>query len=98
VKELTDEVAAVEADGIARIATATSTVELRAVEQELVGGKRAALAALNQRLGKLPVEERKEAGRAINAARVRVEAGIAERAEKLAAGEREVRIEGSAST
>jgi len=93
VKELTDEVAAVEADGIARIATATSTVELRAVEQELVGGKRAVLAALNQRLGKLPVEERKEAGRAINAARVRVEAGIAERAEKLAAGEREVRIE-----
>jgi len=93
VKELADEVAAVESDGIARIAVATSTVELRAVEQELVGGKRAVLAALNQRLGKLPVEERKEAGRAINAARVRVEAAIAERAEKLAAGEREVRIE-----
>ena len=92
-KELADEVAAVESDGIARIAVATSTVELRAVEQELVGGRRAALAALNQRLGKLPVEERKEAGRAINAARVRVEAAIAERAEKLAAGEREVRIE-----
>ncbi len=92
-KELTDEVAAVEADGLARVATATSTAELRAVEQELVAGKRSALAALNQRLGKLPVEERKDAGRAINAARGRVEAGIAERAEKLATGERQVRIE-----
>ncbi len=90
--DLVDNVAAVESDGLARIDAAASVADLRAVEQELVGGKRSALAALNQRLGQLAVEERKEVGRAINAARTRVEARIAERAEHLAAGEREARI------
>ncbi len=90
---LGDEVAAVEAEGLARVAAAGSVAELRLVEQELVGGKRSALAALNARLGKLEVEERKEAGRSINAARSRVEAAVAERAEKLTAAEREARIE-----
>jgi len=93
VTSLAEEVGAVEADGLARVAAATSVAELRGVEQELVGGKRSALAALNSRLGKLDVDERKEAGRAINAARSRVEAAVAERAEKLAAGEREIRIQ-----
>jgi phenylalanyl-tRNA synthetase alpha chain len=87
------DVATVEADGLARVAAAGSLAELRAVEAELVGGKRSTLAALNARLGQLPIEERKEAGRTINAARARVEAAIAERAEKLAAGERQARIE-----
>jgi phenylalanyl-tRNA synthetase alpha chain len=87
------DVASVEAEGLARVAAAGSLAELRAVEAELVGGKRSALAALNSRLGSLPIEERKEAGRAINAARNRVEAAIAERAEKLAAVEREARVE-----
>ncbi|HEX2118042.1 MAG TPA: phenylalanine--tRNA ligase subunit alpha [Acidimicrobiales bacterium] len=91
--ELTDEVATVEDDGLARVAAATSMAELRAVEQELVSGRRSTLAALNQRLGALPVEDRKEAGRTINAARSRVEAAVAERAEKLAAAERQARIE-----
>ena len=63
-----------------------------------MGGKRSALAALNARLGQLPIEERKEAGRAINAARSRVEAAIAERAEKLAAAEREAGSKPSGST
>ena len=87
------DVASVEAEGLARVAAAGSLAELRAVEAELVGGKRSALAALNSRLGQLPIEERKEAGRAINAARSRVEAAIAERGEKLAAGERQARVE-----
>jgi phenylalanyl-tRNA synthetase alpha chain len=93
VTALGDEVAAVEAEGLARVAAAGSVAELRLVEQELVGGKRSALAALNARLGKLEVEERKQAGRSINAARSRVEAAVAERAEKLTAAEREARIE-----
>ena len=93
VSTLLDDIAEVEAQGLARIAEATSVADLRAVEQELVGGKRSAMAALNAQLGKLPVEARKDAGRAINAARSRVEAAIAERAEKLAAGEREARVE-----
>ena len=87
------DVATVESDGLARVAAASTLAELRAVEQELVGGKRSGLAALNSRLGQLPIEERKEAGRAVNAARARVEAAIAERAEKLAAVEREARLE-----
>ena len=91
--QLADEVAAVEAEGLARVAAASSVAELRAVEQELVGGRRSALAALNARLGKLQVEERKEAGRTINAARSRVAARIAERAERLASAEREIQIE-----
>ena len=90
---LADEVAAVEADGLGRVAAARSVAELRLVEQELVGGKRSALALLNSRLGQLDVEERKEAGRSINAARSRVQAAVADRAQKLAAGERAARIE-----
>jgi len=81
-----DEVAGVETTALARVAAAGSLTELRAVETELVGGKRSTMAALNARLGRLPIEERKEVGRAINAARSRVEAAIAERGEKLAAG------------
>jgi phenylalanyl-tRNA synthetase alpha chain len=91
--DLLHDIAAVEAQGQARLAAAGSLAELRAVEQELVGGKRSVLAALNAKLGGLPVDERKDAGRAINAARSRVEAAIAERAEKLAAVEREARLE-----
>ena len=88
-----DEIAAIEADGLARVATARSVDDLRGLEQELVGGKRSALGALNQRLGALPVEERKAAGRAINGARSRLEAAVADRADKLAAVEREARLE-----
>jgi phenylalanyl-tRNA synthetase alpha chain len=88
-----DELAAVESEGLARVAAAGSVVELRAVEADLVGGRRSAIAALNARLGALPVERRKDAGRAINAARARVEAAIAERAEKLESGERAARVE-----
>ena len=43
---LAEEVEAVEADGLARVAAASSVAELRTVEQELVAGKRSALAAL----------------------------------------------------
>jgi phenylalanyl-tRNA synthetase alpha chain len=90
---LVDDVTTVEAEGMARVTAAASVAELRTIEQELVGGKRSALGALNQQLGTLPVEERKEAGRAINAARQRVEAAVAERAETLSAGERGARLQ-----
>jgi phenylalanyl-tRNA synthetase alpha chain len=90
---LGDEVALVETEGLARVAGAGTLAGLRAVEQDLVGGKRSALAVLNARLGSLAVDERKDAGRAINAARSRVEAAIAARAETLAAVEREIRVE-----
>jgi phenylalanyl-tRNA synthetase alpha chain len=91
--ELVDEIAAVEGDGLARVAAAASVSELRILEAELVGGKRSAIGSLNARLGTLAVDERKDAGRAINAARSRVEAAVAERAEKLQAGEREAQLQ-----
>ncbi|HTJ76890.1 MAG TPA: phenylalanine--tRNA ligase subunit alpha, partial [Acidimicrobiales bacterium] len=91
--ELVDEIAAAEADGLARVAAVASVADLRTLEAELVGGKRSVIGTLNQRLGQLPVEARKDAGRAINAARSRVEAAVAERAEKLQAGEREAQLQ-----
>jgi len=93
VTELVDEIAAAEADGLARVAAVASVADLRTLEAELVGGKRSVIGTLNQRLGQLPVEARKDAGRAINAARSRVEAAVAERAEKLQAGEREAQLQ-----
>ena len=89
---LLDELGAVEAAGLGRVAAAASLADLRALEAELVGGKRSALGTLNARLGQLPADARKDAGRAINAARSRVEAAVAERAETLEAEEREQRL------
>ena len=90
---LTDEIAAVEADALSRVAGAGSLAELKAVEAELVGGKRSAIGTLNQRLGQLPVEARKDVGRAVNAARSRVEAAVAERVGKLEAEDRVARLQ-----
>jgi len=93
VSSFDEEVAAVESEVLARVVASGSVAELRSAEAELVVGKRSALAALNQRLGRLPAEERKDAGRSINAARARVVAAVAERAEKLEAAEREARLQ-----
>jgi len=76
------DVAAVEDDGLVRVAAAGSVAGLRAVEQELVGGKRSTMAVLNSQLGKLDIDARKDAGRTINAARARIQAAVAERAER----------------
>jgi phenylalanyl-tRNA synthetase alpha chain len=82
----------VEADGLARVGGATTLDDLRAVETEILG-KRSALAGLNQQLGRLPVEERKEAGRAINAARRELTAAVEERRSVLEAEDRRRRLE-----
>ncbi len=87
-----DEVESVEASARTQLAAAGTLAELRAVEQELVAGKRSALAALNQRLGSLPVEARKEVGRSINEARARLGAAVAEVATRLEAAEREKKL------
>jgi len=79
---------ALEADALVRIARAVSVAELRAVEQEVVVGKRSALAAANQRLGTLAVEARREAGRALNGTRARLVAAFAHAAEALEGAER----------
>jgi phenylalanyl-tRNA synthetase alpha chain len=75
---MTDEIARIAAEGVARIAATSSLDELRTVENEFLG-KRGALAALRQRLGSLPVDDRRKAGQALNDARETLDAAIDER-------------------
>ena len=82
----------VEAEGLARVAAATTLDELRAVETEVVG-KRSALAGLREQVGRLPAEERKDAGQAVNAARQRLLQAIAERRAVLEAEHRRRQLE-----
>ncbi len=82
---------AVVEDGLARVAAAQSLDDLTRAEHELLG-KRSAWAAAKQQLGSLPVEDRRDAGRAVNAARQRLEEAIAARRDELEAAERERRL------
>jgi phenylalanyl-tRNA synthetase alpha chain len=75
-----------------RLAAVSSLEELERAEADLLG-RRSALAALNQRLRTLPVDERRDHGRAINAVRTRVEELAAERRRDLAATELARRLE-----
>ena len=87
-----DELQQVTSEGLERVRAASSVDELRAAEQELLG-KKSPLAAFNQRLGALPAEERKEAGRQVNEARSTLQAAIEERRSRLAEDERRRRLE-----
>jgi phenylalanyl-tRNA synthetase alpha chain len=89
---MTDELEQVTSEGVGRVRAASSLEELRAAEQELLG-KRSPLAAFNQRLGALPVDERKEAGRRVNEARTTLQSVIEERRLGLADDERRRRME-----
>ena len=89
---MTDELAQLEAAAADRIAAASTLDELRAVESSSLG-KRSPLAALNQRLGSLSPDERREAGRVLNEARARLQALVDGRREGLAVGERRARLE-----
>ena len=89
---ITDELEHLTSQGVERVRDAATLEELRAAEQELLG-KKSPLAAFNQRLGALPVEERKEAGRRVNEARAALQAVIEERRLGLAEDERQRRLE-----
>ena len=67
-----------------RIAVAADLDALRAVEAELLG-KQGELTALKRGLGDLAPEQRRAAGQALNDARARLDAGVAERRRELAA-------------
>jgi phenylalanyl-tRNA synthetase alpha chain len=82
----------VEVEGLARITAAGTLDELRTVETEVLG-KRSALSGLNQQLGRMAPEERKDAGRAINAVRQRLTQAVAERRAVLEADDRAQRLE-----
>ena len=74
-----------------RIANASSTAELAALETELLG-KRSDLASRKQALGALAPEERKEAGRRLNEERQAIEEALASRRAELETAERVARL------
>jgi phenylalanyl-tRNA synthetase alpha chain len=82
----------VEEKGLARIAGAGTLEELRVVETEVLG-KRSELSGLNQQLGRMPAEERKDAGRAINAVRLTLTGAVEDRRAVLEAEDRRRRLE-----
>ena len=89
---MTDELEQVTSAGVERVRAAATLDELRATEQELLG-KKSPVAVFNQRLGALPAEERKEAGRRVNEARAVLQAVVEERRVALAESERRRRLE-----
>jgi len=89
---ISDELEQVTSAGVERVRAAETLDELRAAEQELLG-KKSPLAAFNQRLGALPAEERKEAGRRVNEARAELQATVDEQRAGLAEDERRRRLE-----
>ena len=90
--QLTTELEEIAAGAHDRIAAAATVEELRAIEGSTVG-KRSPLAALNQRLGAMAPEERKETGRQINEVRTRLQVEIDDRRRQLEAAERRARLE-----
>ena len=88
-----EEVAAAVEAALSRIATATTTAELRAVDAEVLG-KRGPFAAFKSRLGSLPsAEDKRAAGQALNDAVERVRAELGRAAGAAQAAERAVQLE-----
>jgi phenylalanyl-tRNA synthetase alpha chain len=84
--------AAVADDAVARIASATTLDELRALDHELLG-KTSVLGSLKASMRDVAPEERAAAGKALGEARGRVEAAIGERERELLATARRARLE-----
>jgi phenylalanyl-tRNA synthetase alpha chain len=82
-----DDLSALALTALDAVGAATGTDELHATEQAHLG-KESPLMLARRELGSLPQDQRKDAGRAINDVRERVESAVAERQEALAAGER----------
>ena len=87
-----DDLARIQADGLARIAAVTTLEELRAVSQEVLG-KRSELVGLRKQLGGLDEATRKEAGEALNATTRAIQAAVEDREAGLAQAERAARYE-----
>src|SRR5262245_60790031 len=86
-----DELDRARSAGLAAVARATTLDELRAVETDVLG-KRGVLAQIKAGLGALPVEQRRDAGRAVNEAIAAVQSAVDERRAALAAEERGRRL------
>ena len=88
-----DHLREIQADAIGRISAAADLKSLAAVEAEVVGPGSPIMEA-RRGLKDVPVEDRKELGRAINDAKTAVEAAIGERRKALAAARESERLAG----
>ncbi|GAC1312264.1 MAG: phenylalanine--tRNA ligase subunit alpha [Acidimicrobiales bacterium] len=82
----------VEQEGLAAIKAAATLDDLRSAQADLLG-KKGALTALNQTLGSLPPEARKDAGAVINEARARLQRAFDAGRVELEAAARAARLE-----
>src|SRR5688572_18139023 len=87
-----DDIAAIEAEALPRIAGAASLDDLRVLDQELLG-KRSALAAFKAKLGGLDADARRDVGAALNRARDSLEARLSERRGALERAARGAQLE-----
>lgn len=85
--ELAEETRTLVAAGLARLADAPSSAEVRSIESELLG-KRSRLTEMKAGMRDLDAEDRRVLGAALNQARTELEAAAAERLDHLAAQER----------
>lgn len=82
---------AVVAGALARVADASTAEDLEAVHGEVLG-RRSSLAGAKAKLSDLAPDKRRDAGRALNDARGRLEAAVAKRRAELTAAERDQRL------
>jgi phenylalanyl-tRNA synthetase alpha chain len=87
-----DEIAAIEADALPRVAAATTVDELRSLDQEVLG-KRSVLSSFKAKLGGLDSTERRDAGAAINRVRAAIEEALSAKRAELDAADRRVRLQ-----
>jgi phenylalanyl-tRNA synthetase alpha chain len=88
-----DEVRALVEDGIARIAAADDSAQVKAVESELLG-KKSRMTAVKAGMRDLDDDGRRSLGAVLNQARVSLEAAVADRLEALATAERRAQLAG----
>jgi phenylalanyl-tRNA synthetase alpha chain len=86
-----DDIAAIEADALPRIAAAATLDDVRALDQELLG-KRSVLSSFKAKLGGLDADGRREVGAALNRVRDAIEASLSERRRELERAARRVQL------
>jgi phenylalanyl-tRNA synthetase alpha chain len=87
-----EELDAIRDDTVSRVASAASADAVRALRSEIIG-KKGSMAAINQRLGALSPDERRDAGRLVNEARAAIEAVIEGRLAQLDDAERAAQLD-----
>ena len=93
---MTDELRQVEVEALAAIAAAESTAGLDEADIAYLGRRNGKLTGMMRQLGSLPADQKPLFGQALNEAKTRVEAALAERKATLAAAELAVREQAEA--